>query len=176
MKSRNRIEWCKKQRRGLRIVPPSDHVCRAYLAKAESALNMLESAIEKDEPDWIIATAYYAKYLSLYAFFAKIGVTSQIHDCTIEAAGLLVKAGLIKPELHKDNEEAKDLRIEMQYYIRHSYDRGVLEQQAGSAPGFVLKMRELSGRTDEETTDKIRAMIERGTTFNGSVPLSGRRA
>ena len=45
------VFWCWKQKRGIKIEEPNDNLCKAYIQKAKSALNMLDSAIEKDEID-----------------------------------------------------------------------------------------------------------------------------
>ena len=160
MKGSDRFDWCREQRRGIRLVKPSISVCEAYLAKSESALNVLVSAREKDEPDWVVTTAYYAKYFALYAVLARCGIKCEIHACTLTAAErLLVDNGLMAKQLHEDILEAKDLRVEMQYYAYQSYDKNAVTRQAGSSPDFVLAMRALTERLDERTIDKVRERV-----------------
>jgi len=40
-------------------VNPSDNLSEVYKQKSRSALNMLNSALEKQENDWILDTSYY---------------------------------------------------------------------------------------------------------------------
>ena len=64
--NKNFIEWCLKQNRGIKIEKTNEDLCNVYLKKAESSLNMLSSALEKNEVDWITTTAYYARYFSFF--------------------------------------------------------------------------------------------------------------
>ncbi len=80
---KSHVSWCWKQKRGIKLEQPNDNLCTVYIKKAKSSLNMLESATEKDEIDWIFTTAYYARYFAFYALLQKCGIKSEIHDCTI---------------------------------------------------------------------------------------------
>jgi uncharacterized protein (UPF0332 family) len=161
VKDADYLEWCKGQPKGLRLVRPSEAVCASYFAKAESALNMLAAAREKDEPDWIVTTAYYAKYFSLYAIFAKCGVKCEVHSCTLAAAkAVLVGRGLMPKDLFDGLNEAKDLRTDMQYYVYDNYDRDAVSRQAMTAPGFVLAMRTLADALDPKAIGSIRAALD----------------
>ena len=71
---KSHIIWCLKQARGIRLEGPNNNLCKAYIKKAISSLNMLESAMEKDEIEWICTTAYYAMYFAVYALLQKCGV------------------------------------------------------------------------------------------------------
>jgi uncharacterized protein (UPF0332 family) len=154
------ISWCLKQNRGLKLVNPSSEIAESYFKKAEGALNMLQSALEKKEMDWIVTTAYYAKYLSLYALLAKCGIKCEIHDCTISAMNvLLVESGLVKPELHTDIEESKDLRIKMQYYLYREFEKEKVMKLADSAPDFVLQMRQAIDRIGSKEIEQIRSRL-----------------
>ena len=101
MKDRT-IVWCLKQKRGIWIVQPNENLTRAYLKKAASALNTMNAALEIGEPDWITTTAYYARYFALYALLMKIGIKSEIHDCTIAVATLLAEKGILGKDLATD--------------------------------------------------------------------------
>lgn len=142
MKSNN-LDWCRKQAHGLKPVEPNDDLASAYLKKAESALNMLESALQKNEVDWIVTTSYYAKYFALYAVFAKCGIKCEIHDCTLTAMKVLfIDQNLMSAELYEDINQSKELRTELQYYAYEEFDKEKVMQCAHSAPEFVLKMQE----------------------------------
>ena len=58
---KSHVSWCWKQKRGIKLEKPSDNLCKAYIEKAKSALNMLDSAIEKDE----IVMGYNLKLLEV---------------------------------------------------------------------------------------------------------------
>jgi uncharacterized protein (UPF0332 family) len=61
------IVWCLKQKRGIRIIQPNENLTKAYLKKAISALNTMNTASEIGETDRITTTAYYARCFALYA-------------------------------------------------------------------------------------------------------------
>src|SRR3989344_9523203 len=95
--------FCFKKTGGLKIVNPNERLVEVYKKKSRSALNMLESAKEKQEDEWILDTSYYAKYFMAYALFMKVGIKSEIHDCTIFALKSIFKElGIISEELCKD--------------------------------------------------------------------------
>jgi len=53
--------FCFKKSGGLRLVDSNERLVEIYKRKSRSALNMLESAKEKREDEWILDTSYYAK-------------------------------------------------------------------------------------------------------------------
>jgi len=81
--SENHVLWCLEQKRGIKLEEPNDNLYYVYIKKAKSALNMLTSAIEQNEVDWIATTAYYARYFAFYGLLQKCGIKSEIHDCTL---------------------------------------------------------------------------------------------
>lgn len=106
------LVWCFKQKRGIRIIEPNSNLTKAYLKKAKSALNTMTAALQINEADWTATTAYYARYFALYALLMKMGVKSEIHDCTINLAQLLANHGILRQSLVNDIAEAKQERID----------------------------------------------------------------
>ena len=51
----------------------------------------------------------------------KIGIKSEIHDCTIEIAKLLEEIKIIPYGYSKRFEDDKDLRIDNQYYLKNRH-------------------------------------------------------
>lgn len=154
------LDWCKKQKKGIRLAVPSKILGEVYLKKAESALNMLASAIEKNEPDWIASTMYYAKYFSVYALLAKCGIKCEIHDCTLKAMKLLfVDSGTINQELYEDIEDSKTLRVDLQYYTSNDNDTKRLFLLASTAPEFVLLIKQVYERIGDKEIMGVRQMF-----------------
>ncbi|MEK6863779.1 MAG: HEPN domain-containing protein [Nanoarchaeota archaeon] len=154
------LDWCKKQKKGIRLAVPSGVLGEVYLKKSESALNMLVSAIEKNEPDWIASTMYYAKYFSVYALLAKCGIKCEIHDCTLKAMKLLfVDSGIISKELYEDIEDSKTLRVDLQYYTSNDNDAKRLSRLAGTAPDFVLLIKPVYERIGDKEVMAVRQMF-----------------
>ncbi len=158
---KSHVSWCWKQKRGIKMEEPNNNLCNAYIKKAKSALNMLDSAIEKDEIDWITTTAYYSRYFALYALLQKCGVKSEIHDCTISLMHFIfVDEKIIKEELYRELLLAKDLRVDTQYYVTEQIDKEKLKTDSATARNFVLKMEEV---IENLTNDKIKTIRQKLT-------------
>ena len=158
---KDHISWCLKQKRGIKLEEPNDNLCKAYLQKAKSALNMLNAAIEKNEVDWIATTAYYARYLSLYALLQKCGIKSEIHDCSISLMNFVfVEGNIIEEHFYKELLLAKDLRIDVQYYVTEELDKDKLKNDSETARNFVLKIEEVIENITEEQINGVRTKLE----------------
>ncbi len=132
MKDRT-IFWCLKQKKGIRIIQPNENLTRAYLKKAISALNTMNAALEIRETDWITTTAYYARYFALYALLMKIGIKSEIHDCSIAVARLLAERGILREDLVSDISDSKQVRIDTQYYVERELDQASIRRNVEDA-------------------------------------------
>ena len=158
--SKIHISWCWKQKRGIKLEEPNDNLCKAYIEKAKSALNMLDSAIEKEEIDWITTTAYYSRYFVLYALLQKCGIKSEIHDCTISLMQfLLVEENIVEEQFYSELLLAKDLRVDTQYYVTEQIDKEKLKTDSATARNFVLKIEEVIENITETQIQKIRQKL-----------------
>ena len=158
--SKNHVSWCMNQKRGIKLEEPNDNLCNVYIKKAKSALNMLTSATEQNEVDWIATTAYYARYFAFYGLLQKCGIKSEIHDCTISLMRFLfVEEELIEEHFYKELQMAKDLREDMQYYITEELDKEKLKKDAETARSFVLKMEEVADTITEKQISQLRDKI-----------------
>ena len=156
----NHISWCWKRKRGIKLEEPNDNLCKAYMEKAKSALNMLDSAIEKDEIDWIATTAYYSRYFALYALLQKCGVRSEIHDCTISLMRFLfVEESIVEEQWHSALVSAKDLRVDTQYYIAEQIDKEKLKADSATARKFVLVMEKAVEDVTGPQIEKMRQKL-----------------
>ena len=48
-KEKDNLPFCFKQSKGLKLINPNDNLVEVYKKKSKSALNMLSSAIEKEQ-------------------------------------------------------------------------------------------------------------------------------
>ena len=161
MPKHDNLLWCIRQKRGIKLVTPNDNLRREYLRKARSSLNMLDAAVERSEADWIITTAYYARYFALYALLQKCGIKSEIHDCSIELLRLFVERGVVGEEALEDLAASKKLRIEAQYYVREALERKDLLSTAKSARESVISLEEAIERITEQEISQIRDNISK---------------
>jgi len=127
------LTWCFKQKRGIRLIAPNPNLTKVYLKKAISALNTMTAALQIKEIDWTATTAYYARYFALYALLMKLGVKSEIHDCTINVAKLLSNNGILNSSLIDDIAKAKQTRIDTQYYVAKELNQTDVKNNAEGA-------------------------------------------
>jgi len=154
------VKWCLKQKRGIKIEEVNDNLCSVYMNKSKSALNMLSSATEKDEVDWIATTAYYARYFALYALLQKCGIKSEIHDCTISLMHFLfIEENLVEEQFYNELRLAKELRIDTQYYVTEELDKDKLKKDSETARNFVLKIEEVIETLSKEQIDHLRSKL-----------------
>ncbi|OGZ66606.1 MAG: hypothetical protein A2822_03215 [Candidatus Staskawiczbacteria bacterium RIFCSPHIGHO2_01_FULL_41_41] len=154
---KSHVSWCFKQKRGIKLEEPNNNLCNVYIKKAKSSLNMLESATEKDEIDWISTTAYYARYFAFYALLQKCGIKSEIHDCTISLMHFLfVDENLIEQHFYNELQLAKELRVDTQYYVTEEIDLSKLKKDSETARSFVLGMEEVIENITEKQISIIR--------------------
>lgn len=146
------IIWCLKQKRGIRIIDPNENLVKEYLRKATSSLNTMNAALQINETEWIMTTAYYARYFVLYALLMKMGVKSEIHDCSITVARLLAREGILTENLVNDISQAKEMRVDVQYYVTRELEQGKVRRNVESARKFVL---EIEKAIENITTEQI---------------------
>lgn len=160
MKDDNLI-WCFRQKRGVRIIEPNPNLTKAYLKKAISALNTMTAALQIQETDWTATTAYYARYFALYALLMKIGVKSEIHDCTISIAQLLSRNQILNQNLIQDIINAKKTRIDTQYYVEKERNQKEIKNNVEAARKFVLEIEQTIEAITTEQINNIRAQLKK---------------
>jgi uncharacterized protein (UPF0332 family) len=152
--------WCLRQKHGIRIIEPNLNLTKAYLKKAKSALNTMTAALQINEADWTSTTAYYARYFALYALLMKIGVKSEIHDCTINGAQLLANRGILRQSLVDDIAEAKQARIDAQYYVATELNQKEIKKNAETARKFVLEIEQTIENVTSKQISTIRTYLK----------------
>lgn len=131
----DKIKWCFYH--GLELVEPNKDLYDGYMIKATSAL---KSCDEVSAIEWKIEAAYYAMYHSVYAILMLVGIKSEIHDCTITLMSMI---GFSKYDVLLI-ENAKKLRIDMQYYVNRNTSNGVQESVLLNAKAFVNNSKEIA--------------------------------
>jgi uncharacterized protein (UPF0332 family) len=154
------LSWCFKQKRGIRITEPNQNLTKAYLKKAASALNTMTATMQINETEWTATAAYYARYFALYALLMKIGVKSEIHDCTINIAQLFANHEVLSQNLVDDIAEAKQTRIDTQYYVATEVSQKQIRQNAETARKFVLEIEQTLENITTEQISNIRTRLK----------------
>jgi uncharacterized protein (UPF0332 family) len=150
------IGWCKRQKKGIRLTEPNENLCREYLESAEETLGVLRD-IESKSNMWLAATRYYCEYFAVYALLMRLGIKSEIHDCTIGLCRFLEKEGLAPRNTHKRLERDKKLRIDNQYYLKNIAVKIDFPELAD----FVLGMKNTANSLTFDRIGEIRSKIKR---------------
>jgi uncharacterized protein (UPF0332 family) len=121
----------------------------------------MNTALEIKETDWITTTAYYARYFALYALLMKIGIKSEIHDCSIAVARLLAEKGILNEDLASDISNSKQVRIDTQYYVERELDQTSIRKNVEDARRFVLEIEKVIEKTPADKIENIRGHIRK---------------
>ena len=62
----DRLKWCFKQRKGIRLIEPNENLAEEYIRSAEETLAVL-SNIKGKSNMWLATTKYYCEYFAIYA-------------------------------------------------------------------------------------------------------------
>jgi len=151
----DKLKWCIRQKNGISLVEPNSNLAKAYIKKAEEAL---ESMRINTVRDWKISTAYYTMYFSLYAVLTKIGVKCEIHTCTVEFARNFLKGYLEEKEILFLADSLK-ARVDAQYYVDRNVPDLQFEDMIRKAPIFFVKCKNILLKLTEAKINGIRSQI-----------------
>jgi hypothetical protein len=91
----------------------------------------------------------------------KIGVKSEIHDCTINIARLLANNGILRPNMAEDIAKAKQTRIDTQYYVENEQSPKTIQRDVEAARKFVLDTEKTIDTITAQQIDSIRAYLKK---------------
>ncbi len=151
----DKLKWCFEQKRGIKLIKPNENLAKEYIRSAEETLLILKD-IEGKSNMWLATTRYYCEYFIVYALLMKLGIKSEIHDCTIEIARFLEKQGILMKGTTKMLERDKELRIDNQYYLKNRK----VDMDFNKLRDFVLMIKEKINTITNEEIQKIRIQLE----------------
>ena len=153
----SKISWCKKQKDGIKIQEPNDNLSREYYQNAEESLKVLRSIFATKSNMWLATTKYYIEYFAVYSILMKIGIKSEIHDCTIAIAEFLEIEKVIKSGTSKMLEKDKELRIDNQYYLKNMPVNIDFEELSD----FMISIKDSLSKLDNNKISELREKISR---------------
>jgi len=151
------IEWCLRQKDGLRIAEPSQNMSDSYIKMAEESIEVLHSI--KKSNIWVATTSYYIFYYSLYSLMLRIGVKCGIHSCSIEFMKQFLK-DLYDGHDIKMFDKAFEARINLQYYADRPVDQSEIEDSRTYCKDFFIKTRDILSKITEPKINSIRAELK----------------
>lgn len=152
-----KINWCKKQKKGIKLVEPNDNLSEEYYQNSEESLKVLRSIKETHSHIWLATTKYYIEYFAVYSILMKIGIKCEIHDCTISLVRFLEKEGIIKRKISDILEKDKKLRIDNQYYLKNR----PVEIDFEKLSGFIVLIKNTLDGLNKEKIEEIRVKIKK---------------
>lgn len=157
----SRLQWCLRQRYGIRLTKPSENLFKAYQQKSREALRSMEVNAEAGIIDWTVSASYYAKYFAVYAILCRIGAKCEIHDCTIELFAYLFRKEVSAHHI-QDLRESKDERIEHQYYTStKKVDAKTLSKKTED---FVLELEKLADGLNNQKITTLQSELKKLST------------
>jgi len=117
MKKNKFLSKLKKEEK-LELIEPTEEVCESYLEKSDNCLFSAKLLLKNDLYENSIGMSYYAMYNSLIALLFKTGIKCENHAGSI----LLLKLLFGKNDLFKLISDAKEERIDKQYYVTTEKD------------------------------------------------------
>ena len=153
------ISWRLKQKSGIMLEEPNEVLCKSYLKEANDALVSMNVNKEAGLRRWVIITAYYARYYGIYALLKKVGVKSEIHDCSIALMRYLF-SDIFEKKFFDELEKAKEQRINLQYYTNRNVSDSDYDKNVQTASDFVLTAENSIDRMSSSEVDEARKKLE----------------
>ena len=159
-KLENKILWCARQAKGIKLISSNENLCEAYLKKANISLKAMNLSRDAKIYDWAVDAAYYARYHAVYALLQKFGIKSEIHDCSLMLIRFLFSEKLSEDML-KVIETAKKQRIDLVYYTDRILPEEEIKKNIETAPSFVLTIEKLISEVNEDMINIIRKELKK---------------
>jgi uncharacterized protein (UPF0332 family) len=151
------INWCFKQKGGIKTVEPNDNLAQSYIKMAEDAIGTMNREKEYNMV-FAITACYYSIYYSLYAVLRKIGIKCEIHSCSIEFMEDFL-LDFYDDEDVKLIRKAFDVRNVSQYYADRVIDKTDSEYVLSRALFFVNKSKEVLSKLNQRDIESIKSKI-----------------
>ena len=152
------LNWCCKQKDGIKIVEPSDNLAFGYIKMAEDALGTM-SRERYYNLMFAISACYYSMYYSLYAVLRKIGIKCEIHSCTLEFMKVVL-SGFYSAEDMKTIRTAFSSRDIAQYHPDKIVTKEDSDFIMARAPLFLGKSKEILAKLNERDIEDIRKKMQ----------------
>lgn len=153
------VEWCCKNKNGIRLVEPNENLAKAYIEMAKESIFVMNNEKGKSLR-WTISPCYYSMYYSLYAILQKLGIKCEIHSCTLKFMETFLLNFYSKEDL-KIIEKAFELRESIQYYVDKIISKEDTDFVIRQAPFFLSKSQDILSKLNQDQMNKIRTEIRR---------------
>jgi uncharacterized protein (UPF0332 family) len=118
-------------------------------------MKSMELNFKEGITEWGISASYYARYFAVDALLQRLGIKSEIHDCTIALFKDLFR-NMVPKDLISEFERAKADRVEAQYYTEQLVVN--TEKIIEDTKNFVLEIERISDGLNQQ---KVGALIDK---------------
>ena len=136
----------------LELVEPSEEIKKSYLEKSATSLKASQILLKSELLEASVSMSYYAMYHSFLALMFKCGIKCGNHAGNI----LLLKELFNENELYEIISNAKEERIDKQYYVDFEITKADTEKLIVKSQEFITKIKLIIERLTHEEVDKIR--------------------
>ena len=150
-----KIDWCKEQDKGIKLIEPNDNLSNEYFKNAEESLKVLKSIWPTKSKMWLATTKYYIEYFAIYSLLMKIGIKCEIHDCTIALVKFLEEENIIDKGTSLILEKDKELRIDNQYYLKNK----PVNIAFNKISEFIISIKETLDNLSKEKIEELRLKL-----------------
>ncbi len=143
----------------LELVNPSEEICDSYLEKSNDCLVSAKLLLNNNLYENSVSMSYYVMYNSLIALLFRTGIKCENHAGSI----LLLKLLFDKQNLFKLISDAKEERINKQYYVATEKDeltRDAAQELIVNAEDFAVNIRLIIKNLNNDYIDKIKEKFE----------------
>ncbi|MFH1802029.1 MAG: HEPN domain-containing protein [archaeon] len=151
------LNWCFKQKEGIKAIEPNENLAESYIKMAENALGTMNREA-KHNLVFSISACYYSTYYSLYAIMGQIGIKCEIHSCSIKFMETFLSSLYTKSD-EDIIKKAFKLRNIAQYYVDRIIDKEDVDFIIKGAPDFVAKSKEILSKLNETHIKEIRQKV-----------------
>ncbi|MBS3071431.1 hypothetical protein J4408_00405 [Candidatus Pacearchaeota archaeon] len=151
------INWCFKQKDGIKLIEHNDNLVNGYIKMAEDAFGTMNR--EKSYSlRFSVSACYYSMYYSLYAILMRIGIKCEIHSCTLKFMEEFLSEFYSKEEIIVIS-KVFDCRNTIQYYVDRAVQKNDSDLIISGSPFFHSKSKEILGKLNEGQIKIIREKI-----------------
>lgn len=161
------INWCLKNKDGIRLVSANDNLAQSYIKMAENAIGTMNRE-RNYNLQFAISACYYSMYYSLYAVLMKIGVKCEIHSCTLEFMNIFLKNYYSVDDIKIINRAMRTREI-AQYYADKIVSKEDMDIIMTQAPLFINKSKDILSKLNQQDIEKIRDELNKYTGANKHV-------
>jgi|SRR3989344_7159115 len=144
-----------KKEKKLELVESSSNICKSYSDKSANCFKSAKVLLQNNLYENSVGMSYYAMYNQLTALLFMVGIKCENHAGSI----LLLKILFDEKELFKLISDAKNERIDKQYYVTTDKDeisKEIADELLKNAEDFVVKMKLFIKKLNTDSVSEIR--------------------